>query len=158
LVTIGFDTSPVNVQLRAREEDKRNNCVVSIIMSAYGAMGPSMVAFEKEVYGRVKEHRQIPCVGPLVAVVLGHALEHGVHGDGRCAPGPYQSSFTTTLFNFLVITQTMRHTRRGASLPPLERQGSASIVSESELSAPCSRWSRLCFTAPYLASLTIFKL
>ena len=51
------------------EEDKRNHSVVQrllneagnhtiftpIVMSACGAMGPSMVAFLKEVYGRAKE-------------------------------------------------------------------------------------------------------
>jgi hypothetical protein len=79
IVTIGSDTSlgrgaragldGVNAQLRAREEDKRNHSVVQrllneagnhtiftpIVMSACGAMGPSMVAFLKEVYGRAKE-------------------------------------------------------------------------------------------------------
>ena len=79
IVTIGSDTSlgrgaragmdGVNAQLRAREEEKRNHSVVRrllneagnntfftpITMSACGAMGPSMVAFLKEVYGRAKE-------------------------------------------------------------------------------------------------------
>ena len=59
----------VNAQLRAREDEKRNHSVVQrllneagnntnftpIVMSACGAMGPSMVAFLKEVYGRAKE-------------------------------------------------------------------------------------------------------
>jgi len=78
IVTIGSDTSlgrgaragldGVDAQLRAREEDKRNHSVVRrllneagnntiftpIVMSACGAMGPSMVAFLKEVYGRAK--------------------------------------------------------------------------------------------------------
>ena len=59
----------VNAQLRAREEDKHNHSVVQrmlnevgnntiftpIVMSACGAMGPSMVAFLKGVYGRAKE-------------------------------------------------------------------------------------------------------
>ena len=79
IVTIGADTSlgrgaragmdGVNAQLRAREEEKRNHSFVRrllneagnntfftpIVMSACGAMGPSMVAFLKEVYGRAKE-------------------------------------------------------------------------------------------------------
>jgi hypothetical protein len=79
IVTIGSDTSlgrgaragldGVNAQLRAREDEKRNHSVVRrllneagnntiftpIVMSACGAMGPSMVAFLKEVYGRAKE-------------------------------------------------------------------------------------------------------
>ena len=79
IVTIGSDTSlgrgaragldGVTAQLRAREEDKCYHRVIRrllneagnhtiftpIVMSACGAMGPSMVAFLKEVYGRVKE-------------------------------------------------------------------------------------------------------
>ena len=79
IVTIGSDTSlgrgaqagldGVIAQLRAREDEKRNHSVVwrllneagnntiftPIVMSACGAMGPSMVAFLKEVYGRAKE-------------------------------------------------------------------------------------------------------
>ena len=79
IVTIGSDTSlgrgaragldGVNAQLRAREEDTRNHNVVQgllneagnhtsftpIVMSSCGAMGPSTVAFLKEVYGRAKE-------------------------------------------------------------------------------------------------------
>ncbi len=71
IVTIGSDTSlgrgaragldGFNAQLRAREEDKRNHSVVQrllneagndtiftlMVMSACGAMGPSMVAFLK---------------------------------------------------------------------------------------------------------------
>ncbi len=57
----------VNAQLRAREEEKRNHGVVRrllneagsniiftpIVMSACGAMGPSMVAFLKKAYCRV---------------------------------------------------------------------------------------------------------
>ena len=78
VVTIGSDTSlgrgaragldGVNAQLRAREEDKRNHGVVQrllneagnhtiftpIVMSACVAMGSSMIAFLKEVYGRAK--------------------------------------------------------------------------------------------------------
>ena len=78
IVTIGSDTSlgrgaragldGVNAQLRAREDEKRNHSVVQrllneagnitvftpIVMSACGAMGPSMVVL-KEVYGRAKE-------------------------------------------------------------------------------------------------------
>ena len=77
--TIGSDTSlgrgaragldGVNAQLRAREEEKRNHGVVRrllneagnntvftpIVMSACGAMGPSMVAFLKHAYGRAKD-------------------------------------------------------------------------------------------------------
>ena len=79
IVTIGSDTSlgrgaragldGVNAQLRAREEEKRNHGVVRrllneagnntiftpIVMSACGAMGPSMVAFLKHAYGRAKD-------------------------------------------------------------------------------------------------------
>jgi hypothetical protein len=79
IVTIRSDTSlgrgaragldGVNAQLRALEDEKRNHSVVQrllneagnntiitpIVMSACGAMGPSMVAFLKEVYGRAKE-------------------------------------------------------------------------------------------------------
>jgi hypothetical protein len=78
IVTIGSGTSlgrgaragldGVHAQLRAREEEKRNHDVVRrlldeagnniiftpIVMSACGAMGPSIVAFLKEVYGRAK--------------------------------------------------------------------------------------------------------
>ena len=76
IVTIGSDTSlgrgaragldGVNAQLRAREDEKRHHSVVlkllneagnntifnPIVISAYGAMSPSIVAFLKEVYGR----------------------------------------------------------------------------------------------------------
>ena len=83
IITIGSDTSlgrgarvgldGVNAQLRAREEGKRNHSVVQRLLNeagnntiftpihmsacgtACGAMGPSMVAFMKEVYGRAKE-------------------------------------------------------------------------------------------------------
>ena len=79
IITIGSDTSlgrgaragldGVNAQLRAREGEKRNHSIVRrllnetgnntmltpIVMSACGTMGPSMVAFLKEVYGRAKE-------------------------------------------------------------------------------------------------------
>ena len=79
IITIGSDTSlgrgaragldGVNAQLRAREEEKRNHGVVRrllneagnntiftpIVMSACGAMGPSMVAFLKQAYGRAKD-------------------------------------------------------------------------------------------------------
>ena len=79
IVTIEYDTSlgrgaragldGVNAQLRAREDEKRNHSVVRrllneagnntiftpVVMSACGAMGPSMMAFLKEVYGRAKE-------------------------------------------------------------------------------------------------------
>ena len=79
IVTIGSDTSlgrgaragldGVNAQLRAREDEKRNHSVVQrllneagnhtiftpIVMSACGAVGPSMEAFLKEFYGRAKE-------------------------------------------------------------------------------------------------------
>ncbi len=55
--------------LRAREEEKRNHGVVrrllneagnntiftTIVMSACGAMGPSMAAFLKQAYGRAKD-------------------------------------------------------------------------------------------------------
>ena len=55
--------------MRAREEEKRDHGVVRrllneagnntiftpIVMSACGAMGPSMVAFLKQAYGRAKE-------------------------------------------------------------------------------------------------------
>ena len=80
-MTIGSDTSlgrgeahepasmGVNAQLLTRDEEKRNHSVVrrlhneagnntfftpshDIVMSACGAMGPSMVAFFKEVNGR----------------------------------------------------------------------------------------------------------
>ena len=82
IVTIGSDTSLGrgaragldNAQLRAREEEKRNHGVVRrlfdeagnntiftpIVMSACGAMGPSMVAFLKEVYGRAKSSSPLP--------------------------------------------------------------------------------------------------
>ena len=79
IVTIGSDISlgrgaragldEVNAQLRAREEDKRNHSVVQmllndagnntiftpVVLSAYEDMGPSMVAFLKDVYGRAKD-------------------------------------------------------------------------------------------------------
>jgi len=60
----------VNAQLRARECEKRNHSAVQkllyeagnstiftpvVMMSACGAMGPSMVVFLKGVYGRAKE-------------------------------------------------------------------------------------------------------
>ena len=75
IVTIESDTSlgrgaragldGVNAQLQVREEDNRNRSVIRrllneagnntiftpIVMSACGAMGPSMVAFFKVVYG-----------------------------------------------------------------------------------------------------------
>ena len=72
IVTIGSDTS-LGRGARAgldgvNEEDKRNHSVVQrllneagsntiftpIVMSACGAMGPSMVAFLKEVYGQIR--------------------------------------------------------------------------------------------------------
>ena len=125
IVTIGSDTSlgrgaragldGVNAQLRAREEDKRNHSVVQrllneagnstiftpIVMSACGAMGPSMVVFLKEVYGRAKEAdkflmSQQPAPEVLVEhddsfVVLGHALEleHSVRGHVCRVPEPH---------------------------------------------------------------------
>ena len=79
IVTIGSDTSlgrsaragldGVDAQLRAREEEKCNHGVVRrllneagnntiltpIVMSACGAIGPSMVAFLKHAYGRAKD-------------------------------------------------------------------------------------------------------
>ncbi len=79
IVTIGSDTSlgrgaragldGTNAQLRAREEEKRkhgvlrrllneagNNTIFTlIVMSACGAMGPSMVAFLKQAYSRAKD-------------------------------------------------------------------------------------------------------
>jgi len=83
IITIGSDTSMgrsaqaglngVNAQLRARDknnynhsgihgvvrwllsEAENNTIFTPIVMSACRAMGPSMVAFLKEVYGRAKE-------------------------------------------------------------------------------------------------------
>ncbi len=79
IVTIGSDTSlgrgaragldGFNAQLWALEEEKRNHGVVRrllneaenntsftpIVMSACGTMGPSMVAFLKQAYGRAKD-------------------------------------------------------------------------------------------------------
>ena len=78
IVTIGSGTSlsrgaragldGVNALLRAPEEEKRNHdkvrrlldeagnntIVTPIVMTACGAMGPSMMAFLKVVYGRAK--------------------------------------------------------------------------------------------------------
>ena len=64
-----------NAQLRDREEDKRNHSVVQrllneagnntiftpIVLSAYGAMGPSMVVFLKGVYGQAKDVKSSLC-------------------------------------------------------------------------------------------------
>ena len=76
IVTIGVDTSlgrgaragmdGVNVQLRAREEEKRNHSVVGGYLTRReithcGAMGPSMVAFLKEVYGAVELRKLTTC-------------------------------------------------------------------------------------------------
>jgi len=85
IVTIGSDTSlgigaragrdGVNAQLQAREEQKRNHSVVwrllneagnktvftPVVMSACGAMGPSTVAFLKEVFGRAKKPTSSSC-------------------------------------------------------------------------------------------------
>jgi len=69
-------------------------------MSACGAMGPSMVAFLREIYGRAKEaDNEVPHVAAarpkaLVEhdgsfVVLGHALEHSVRGHGYRVPEPH---------------------------------------------------------------------
>ena len=65
----------VNAQLRAREEDKRNHSVVRkllneagnntifipIVMSACGAMGPTMVAFLKESTAEPKRPTSSSC-------------------------------------------------------------------------------------------------
>ena len=78
VVTVGSDTSlgrtaregleAVTALLRAREQEKRNHRVIRkllneagnntiftpIVMSASGAMGPSMVAYLKDIYARAK--------------------------------------------------------------------------------------------------------
>ena len=76
-----------------------NTIFTPIVMSACGAMGPSMVAFLLEVYGRAKEADKF-LMSPQGAaasteahvehdsdfVVLGHAFEHSVRGHGRRVP------------------------------------------------------------------------
>jgi len=73
IVTIGSDTSlgigaragldGVNAQLQAREEQKRNHSVVWRLLNEAGnkTMGPSTVAFLKEVFGRAKKPTSSSC-------------------------------------------------------------------------------------------------
>jgi len=75
-------------------------------MSACGAMGPTIVAFLKEVYGRAKDAdkflmSQQPAFEVLMEhdggfVFLGHVPEHCMRGNGATRSSKTASSFTTT--------------------------------------------------------------
>ncbi len=121
----------VNGQLRAREEEKRSHEVIRrllneagsstifalIVMSACGAMGPSMVAFI-EVVTAASIEAFVEHDGGLV--FFGRASEHAMQ---RTRGSKTAASFTATQHSqpprhgAPTLTPTMRHTRRRASSP-----------------------------------------
>jgi len=127
-------------------------------------MGPSMVAFLKEVYNRAKEAGKFLMSQQPVLKHTWNAMVATSFWDMRlsieCAAtdAEYQNRMTTLSTSpswrgSPIPTPTMRHTWRRAALPPLKDLGCHSPgVRSSQLHEAAGP---ACFMAPYLAFFMI---